>query len=316
MKNLNNKLAIFLLSGLFFLLSTAGFTQEEEKSGDHDKDKKEHFNEMKGVKIENLGDDSLVVYINKKSWDDFPHDKWPFCKKKNKFNGHWAGVELGWNGWVNDDFDMTYPADQQYLNLNNARSLMVNLNPFEFNLNIAKNHFGLTSGLGFSLHNYYFSNSTLLIKDSMELVAYNIDDQNGKPADMKVNKLFISWLTVPILFEYQTNSKMRMNSFHFTLGVIGGVRLSSYTKQEYYARNTDYFLKDNAGKTVGTFNSGDKPFRTKGQYHLNTFKADLTARAGWSFLNLWATYSLTPMYQKDQGPVLYPWSVGITLVGW
>ena len=316
MKNLNNKLAIFLLSGLFFLLSTAGFTQEEEKSGDHDKDKKEHFNEMKGVKIENLGDDSLVVYINKKNWDDFPHDKWPFCKKKNKFNGHWAGVELGWNGWVNDDFDMTYPADQQYLNLNNARSLMVNLNPFEFNLNIAKNHFGLTSGLGFSLHNYYFSNSTLLIKDSMELVAYNIDDQNGKPADMKVNKLFISWLTVPILFEYQTNSKMRMNSFHFTLGVIGGVRLSSYTKQEYYARNTDYFLKDNAGKTVGTFNSGDKPFRTKGQYHLNTFKADLTARAGWSFLNLWATYSLTPMYQKDQGPVLYPWSVGITLVGW
>ena len=316
MKNLNNKLAIFLLSGLFFLLSTAGFTQEEEKSGDHDKDKKEHFNEMKGVKIENLGDDSLVVYINKKSWDDFPHDKWPFCKKKNKFNGHWAGVELGWNGWVNDNFDMTYPADQQYLNLNNARSLMVNLNPFEFNLNIAKNHFGLTSGLGFSLHNYYFSNSTLLIKDSMELVAYNIDDQNGKPADMKVNKLFVSWLTVPILFEYQTNSKMRMNSFHFALGVIGGVRLSSYTKQEYYARNTDYFLKDNAGKTVGTFNSGDKPFRTKGQYHLNTFKADLTARVGWSFLNLWATYALTPMYQKDQGPVLYPWSVGITLVGW
>ena len=316
MKNLNNKLAIFLLSGLFLLINTAGITQEEEKSGDHDKDKKEHFNEMKGVKIENLGDDSLVVYINKKNWDDFPHDKWPFCKKKNKFNGHWAGIELGWNGWVNDDFDMTYPADQQYLNLNNARSLMVNLNPFEFNLNIAKNHFGLTSGLGFSLHNYYFSNSTLLIKDSMELVAYNIDDQNGKPADMKVNKLFISWLTVPILFEYQTNSKMRMNSFHFTLGVIGGVRLSSYTKQEYYARNTDYFLKDNAGKTVGTFNSGDKPFRTRGQYHLNTFKADLTARAGWSFLNLWATYSLTPMYQKDQGPVLYPWTVGITLIGW
>ena len=314
MKKLNSILGIFLVTGIILLFNNPGFAQEEERTGDNDKH--EHYKEMKGVKIENVGDDSLVVYINKKNWDHFPHHKMPFCCKKNKFNGHWAGIELGWNGWVNEDFNMTYPADQQYLNLNNARSLMVNLNPFEFNLNIARNHFGLTSGLGFSLHNYYFSNSTMMIKDSMELVAYNIVDQNGKPADMEVNKLFISWLTVPILFEYQTNSKMRMNSFHFTLGVIGGVRLSSYTKQEYYARNTDYFLEDNNGKTVGTFNSGEKPFRTKGQYHLNTFKADLTARAGWSFLNLWATYSLTPMYQKDQGPVLYPWTVGITLIGW
>lgn len=314
MKNLNKILGILLVSGIILLFSGTGYAQEEEKSGGHDG--KEHQKEMKGLKIENLGDDSVVVYINKKRWEDFPRHKMPFCCKKNKFNGHWAGVELGWNGWVNEDFNMTYPADQQYLNLNNARSLMVNLNPFEFNLNLVKNHFGLTSGLGFSLHNYYFSNSTMLIKDSMELVSYNIVDQNGKSADMRVNKLFVSWLTVPVLFEYQTNSRMRMNSFHFAVGVIGGVRLASYTKQEYYARNTDYYLKDDKGATVGMFNSGEKPFRTKGQYHLNTFKADLTARVGWSFLNLWATYSLTPMYQKDQGPVLYPWSVGITLVGW
>ena len=311
---MQSMLGLFLVLGIILLITNKGFTQEEGK--DDDAGKKENHKEMKGVRIENAGDDSLVVYINKKSWEGFPGHHMPFCCKKNKFNGHWAGIELGWNGWVNDDFTMTYPADQQYLNLNNARSLMVNLNPFEFNLNLAKNHFGLTSGLGFELHNYYFSNSTLLIKDSMDLVAYNIVDQSGKPADMKVNKMFISWLTVPVLFEYQTNSKMRMNSFHFTVGVIGGVRLASYTKQEYYARNTDYYLKDDNGKLVGMFNSGDKPYRTKGQYHLNTFKADLTARAGWSFLNLWATYSLTPMYQKDQGPVLYPWSVGITLIGW
>ena len=311
---MKSTLGLFLAMGIILLFNNNGFTQEEGK--DDDAGKKETRREMKGVRIENAGDDSLVVYINKKNWEGFPGHHMLFCCKKNKFNGHWAGIELGWNGWVNDNFDMTYPAGQQYLNLNNARSLMVNLNRFEFNLNLAKNHLGVTSGLGFELHNYYFSNSTFLVKDSMELVAYNIVDQSGKPADMKVNKMFISWLTVPVLFEYQTNSKMRMNSFHFAVGVIGGVRLASYTKQEYYARNTDYYLKDDDGKLVGMFNSGDKPYRTKGQYHLNTFKADLTARAGWSFLNLWATYSLTPMYQKDQGPVLYPWSVGITLIGW
>jgi len=314
MKRLSSVFGIILITGIILFFNNSGFAQEEEKS--NDKDKEWHSREMKGMKIEKMGDDSVVVYINKKSWNHFPMKHTPFGCKKGKYNGHWAGVELGWNGYVNEDFNMTYPANEQYLNLNNARSLMVNLNPFEFNFNLVKNHFGITSGLGFSLNNYYFSNSTLLIQDSLKLVAYNIVDQNGKPADMKVNKLFVSWLTVPVLFEYQTNSKMRMNSFHVSLGVIGGVRLTSYTKQEYYARNTNYFLKDDNGKTVGMFSSGDDAFRDKGQFHLNTFKADLTARIGWSFLNLWTTYSLTPMYQKDQGPVLHPWTVGLTLVGW
>ena len=121
---------------------------------------------------------------------------------------------------------------------------------------------------------------------------------------------------MPILFEYQTNPRTRLNSFHVSLGVIGGVRLCTYTKQQYYSRNTNYFLKDDDGSTFALFNSGEKASLDKGQYHLNTFKAEATARIGWSFLNLFATYSLTPMYQKNQGPVLYPWTVGITLIGW
>lgn len=314
MNKLNSSCGLFLVTGFFLLFNNPGFAQEEEKN--NDKDKGWHSKEMNGMKIEKKGDDSVVVYINKKNWDHFPMHNMPFCCKKGKYNGHWAGIELGWNGYVNEDFNMTYPANQQYLNLNNARSLMVNLNPFEFNFNLARNHFGITSGLGFSLNNYYFSNSTMLVKDSMKLVAYNIVDQKGNPADMKVNKLFVGWFNVPVLFEYQTNSKMRMNSFHVSLGVIGGVRLCSYTKQTYYARNTEYFLEDESGKIIGTFNSEENPFRVKGQFHLNTFKAEATARIGWSFLNLWTTYSLTPMYQKDQGPVLHPWTVGITLIGW
>jgi len=60
----------------------------------------------------------------------------------------------------------------------------------------------------------------------------------------------------------------------------------------------------------------DHPTRTKDQYHLNPFKLDATMRIGWSFLNFYATYSITPMFQKDQGPQLYPWAAGITLLGW
>jgi hypothetical protein len=316
MRKINLIARTLLVVAVMLLFSQLSFSQDEGSAkSEHPKENKEfHMNNMH---IEKHGEDTTVIVVHHHGPDkDMNMKHCPFMCKRNKFNGHWAGIELGWNGYVNSDFNMTFPANEQYLNINSARSMTVNINPFELNLNIAKNHFGLTSGLGLSFNNYYFSNSTLLIHDSTSLVAYKIVDQNGKNADMRVNKLTETWLTLPVLFEYQTNARIRMNSFHVALGVVGGLRICSYTKQSFYSRNTTYFLQDDNGKTVGTVYVDEHPTRTHNQYHLNPFKVDATMRVGWSFLNLFATYSLTPMYQKNQGPELYPWTVGITLLGW
>jgi len=306
MKTLQVVFQIILISGVLMSSGFKGFTQDEHKEEHH----------MKGVKIEKKGDDSVVISINKHDFDHFPMDGGPFCCKKHKFNGHWAGIELGWNGYVNSDFNMDFTSSQQYLNMNVARSMMVNFNPFEINLNLVKNHFGFISGLGFQFNNYYFTQNYQLNEDSSLLLAYKVYDDNGNPVDLKVNKLTVCWLNLPILFEYQTNNKMRVNSFHFTAGVIGGLRIGSYQKQEFDTWNTFYYLKDANSKTVGSFYADKKYIRSKGAYYLNNFKLDATARIGWSFLNFFATYSLTPMFQQNHAPELYPWSVGITLVGW
>jgi hypothetical protein len=194
--------------------------------------------------------------------------------------------------------------------------MTVNINPFELNLNLVKKHFGLTSGLGFSVNNYYFSNSTLLSHDSAALSAYNIIDKSGEAAGMKVNKLTVMWVTLPVLFEFQTNSGVRWNSFHISAGVIGGVRVCSYTKQRFSTRNTTYYLTDNSNNMIGSVDVDERWSRTHNQFYLNPFKLDGTVRIGWSFLNLFATYSITPMFQKNKGPELYPWTMGITLAGW
>jgi hypothetical protein len=270
-----------------------------------------------GVKVEKVGNDSLVIHVKKHDIEKCCQNEFPFSRKKGKYNGHWAGIDFGWNGYVNPDFNMTFPQDQQYLNLRTSRSMMVNLNPFELNLNLVKNHFGLTSGLGFSLNNYYFSNSYMLIPDSLSLVAYKIVDEKGNAADMRVNKLYVGWLTVPVLFEYQTNPKIKANSFHVSLGVIGGIRLEAYQKMEFKnADNMTYYLQDQNGKTVGTLYIDNKCERKHSEFHLNPFKLDATMRVGWSFLNFWTTYSISPMFLNNQGPELYPWTVGITLLGW
>jgi hypothetical protein len=303
-------LAIFVV----LLFASASFAQDEGMDkGDSHKEHKEFM--MKNVKVEHHGQDTTVIIIHH-GRHDMSMGRNPFMCRKGKYNGHWAGIDLGWNGYVNTDFNMNFPSNEKYLDLNTSRSMTVDINPVELNLNIAKNHFGLTSGLGLTFNNYYFSNSTLLVHDSSALVAYRLVDQNGNKADMKVNKLSVIWLTVPVLFEYQTNSDMKWNSFHLTLGVIGGVRICAYTKQQFYSRYTTYYLQDDYGKYISSVYVDNKFTRTHSQYHLNPFKLDATVRVGWSFLNFFANYTVTPMFQKNQGPELYPWAVGITLIGW
>ncbi len=130
------------LSGILLFVVNISFAQEEEKTEHKTECKDHHGFGMKGMKIENKGNDSVIVYINKNemNWGHCPM-KHPFWCRKGKYNGHWAGVELGWNGYVNSDFNMDFDKTP-YMNMNVARSMMVNLNPFELNLNLAFNQAG------------------------------------------------------------------------------------------------------------------------------------------------------------------------------
>jgi hypothetical protein len=248
--------------------------------------------------------------------NDFNMDEFPFCKHKSKYNGHWAGIELGVSGYATPQFDMNFSRAYPFMNMNTARSLTVNINPFELNVNLCHNHFGFTTGLGLQISNYYFTNDYVMLKDSAELVAYKVQDSQGNLVSMKVNKMVVSTVTLPLLFEYQTNHYRRLNSFHITLGVIAGLRIGSYTKQVYNDKDESYFLVDANGDKIATFDVEHYTVRDRGAYHLNPFRLDAAFRIGWSHLNIFSTYSVTKMFQKNQGPELYPFTVGITLLGW
>ena len=101
---------------------------------------------------------------------------------------------------------------------------------------------------------------------------------------------------LPLLLEYQTNSHHRANSFHIGIGVIGGIRLGSHTKQEY--------------TTTG---GGKQKQKIKDSFHLQPFILDATARIGWGPINLFATYSLISMFRQDRGPELRPFTLGLIL---
>ena len=263
------------------------------------------------------GDDSVRVIVGDRQLtvDDDGNVKFSRCKMP-KFNGHWAGFDMGINGYLNTDFNQSFPKEYEYLDLRMTKSIAVYINFFEQNIAFSKNQkWGMVTGLGLEWHNYRFSRDTRLITDSSYLVG--LIDQD---ISIRKNKLVTLHLNVPVLFEFQTNSRHKKNSFHVSTGMVIGARLSSHTKKYYNELNKDFYVEKFNPVTDQYEYAGDitSPGYSKAKefddFFLQPFKFDATVRIGWGFINLFATYSVNEMFKKDKGPELYPWTIGITLV--
>lgn len=290
---------------------------------DDSEDWNEPYQDSTKVKIGGLnievyeGDDSVKVIVgNRELYVDEDGNVSLSKKKKVKFNGHWAGFDLGLNGYFMPDFKMSFPKETEYMDLRTTKSWAVHINFYEQNIALSKNKkWGMVTGLGLNWNNYRFSMDTRLNADSSELIGY-VD----KGISIRKSKLTSLYFNIPLLFEFQTNSYHKKNSFHFNAGMVMGVRISSHTKKYYDEWNKDfevtrYNTTSDAYETVYTATSPDySKAKDFDDFYMNPFKWDATARIGWGFINLFATYSVNTLFKKDKGPELYPWTVGITLV--
>ena len=247
---------------------------------------------------------------------------WERCKI-NRFNGHWGGFELGINGYVTPDFNTNWGAEYEYLNLRYEKSTAVHLNVYEQNIPLNKNKtIGLITGLGLSWNNYRFSGSTLLTPDSTSLKGYYMQNIDGSTLSHRKTKLTAMYLTIPLIFEMQTNQPRKINRLYFGVGVLANVRLSTHTKIYFNEANKNYKLYDLSTSqtlptTYTTPNSNDRNIvKNHNSFYLQPFKFDATVRFGYGIINLFVNYQLNTMFQKDRGPELYAWTAGITLVGW
>lgn len=214
----------------------------------------------------------------------------PFCTKDN-VKPQWMGLELGFNGYVNSDFGFDPPAGYGFFEPNYGRSFSVGLNIFEYGVPLVKKHMTLVTGLGFEINNYQYRNNYIMLADTSMLTGQIVPG-----ADYKSNKLGISWVRIPILLQFDSKQSKKGNSFHFSMGVIGALKIKSHTKQVWDIDDSRYRVV------------------TRDDFNLNPFKADATVRIGYGYLNLFVNYSLTSMFRKGEGPKLFPVSAGITLL--
>lgn len=210
-------------------------------------------------------------------------------KRKKGFSGNWGGVEIGVNGWLNDNQNFDMPSGYGFLNLKYNRSIGVNLNLIEQSINLYKNRVGLVTGLGFTFNTYQFSRNISLLPAEKNVKALT------DTIDFKRNRLKVTYLTLPLLLEAQAG---KSSQFHISGGMIFGLRIGSHTRQVYEIDGATYRN------------------RVYDDFNLNPFRAEVSARAGWNSINIFANYSLTSLFKSSKDPDLYPFTVGVRLTSW
>ncbi|HEX7584758.1 MAG TPA: outer membrane beta-barrel protein [Prolixibacteraceae bacterium] len=240
--------------------------------------------------------DTAIVRIGKKEVEVINHDRgteihWGKHKDKKvktgKFNGHWEGIEFGFNAFEKADYSMYSPVDKDFMSLNQGKSLEFNFNFYELNISLAKSYIGLVSGMGLSFNNYRFENPYTLRKgpEITEAVPLNTEG-------LSKTKLAVSYLNVPLLLEFQIPVNQNEGRVFVNAGVIGGVKIGSHTK----VKHGDIKDKDRSG------------------FNINSFNYAATARIGYKDISLFGNYSLTPLFKTGKGPDLTPFTIGISFL--
>lgn len=211
--------------------------------------------------------------------------------KSKTVQPHWGGFELGFNQLFSESFNTDMPAGYEFLELNSGKSVAVNLNLFDYGFKIYKHHLQLVTGLGITWNNWRFQNDVYLVPNQ-SLLTGMIDSM-----PMRKSKLTASYVTIPLLLEFNSN-EMERKSFHIAAGVIGGYRIGTHTKRVYIENDKKRKIKD------------------YDDFSLETFRADATVRIGYRGFTLFASYGLMPLFKTSQAPDLKPFTVGLTLINW
>jgi hypothetical protein len=230
-----------------------------------------------------------TIYIVSEGYSDEEEDTEQEDKNRRNELTYWDGVELGINGFLNPDGGTELDQSIDFMDVDYAQSRSLSINFWEQKIRLIHDYVGITTGAGLQWNNYRLKNDYTLssTKDTVEAF---LDDT----ISMRKNKLRTTWLTVPLLLEFNT-SKEQDKNFHLSAGVIGGLRLGTMYKRR--------------------FDSDGESFRakTKNNFNIAPYRLEAAVRVGYGAFNLFATYQLTELFEDENGPELYPFTVGITL---
>lgn len=203
---------------------------------------------------------------------------------------HYEGLDIGVNMLLNASGGTGLAQEDEWLELNTAKSLSIRWNIAEKKIRFYKDYIGLTTGIGVAWNSYTPRKNYEILSNGDSTYA-RIDSTFSYTK----NKLRASYVQVPLLLEFNTSNNPD-RSFHVSAGVVGSVRIGGRYHRKF----------EDEGK--------NQKIKLRGDYNLNTFTADAMVRIGFSNFCVWGSYSLQPLFRSGKGPEVYPVSFGISVL--
>lgn len=275
-KNKNMKRIILLFSILFYgIISTA---QDQENDG----------SDTTRIK---LGKSTLIFVngVDDSKKYDFDMSECDSLDDEDALDGTMY-FDIGMNGYMAPNQSFNLPTSQNLMEVDYAKSRSFGFTLALDNADIIKDRLYISPGIGLTWNNYHFKNN-VNISTSNDSTVFNADTI----LDYDKFKLRATYLQIPIVVGVRLGNLK--NPIGIQAGVVGGLRIGSMVKQKYTFENADYKNK------------------VKDNFNLSPFKVDLIARLTFGDTGIFASYSMTSLFENDKAPELYPFSAGITIGG-
>jgi hypothetical protein len=157
-------------------------------------------------------------------------------------------------------------------------------------------HWSVALGPGIATDHMYFDKMYPGLKDLTSTLYFN--DQSDTTHFKKV-KLATAYAELPIELRYRFNGNTGMK---IALGAKVGALLNAHT------RATE--LQDKADKELNAYVEKESSKR-----FMNKTRLSVSARIGFGHFSVFTNYSITPLFKEGLGPIVKPFTVGLTLSG-
>jgi hypothetical protein len=205
----------------------------------------------------------------------------------NRSNDHFL-FQLGFTSWSGKPDTINTGGFSKSVNLYFMFDFPFKTNP----------HLSMAFGPGIATDQILFQKTYVGIKDATPSIRFTDQSDTNH---FKKTKLATAYLEAPVEFRFSSNPATG-NGFKIAIGVKVGTLLNAHTRNSKFVDKNDAQLNDYVMK------ESSKRF-------FNKNRLSVMGRIGYGHLSLFGSYQVTPLFKDGLGPVVRPFSIGLTLSG-
>ncbi|TKG93545.1 hypothetical protein EYV94_17530 [Puteibacter caeruleilacunae] len=216
---------------------------------------------------------------------------------ETKFKGHLSGVHLGFVDLIETSYSMYSEEDNDFLDPKTPRSTSLSIYPVQFNIGLQRyrNMIGIVTAPGVEFQTLHFDKDRSIVEDEDGILQPITLDYHK---NIK-SKLSISSVSIPVLLEFQIPIGSQQNRLFISGGIVGKCRIDAHTKIK--------FKKNEHTR---------QKLKTTDDFNLKRFNYTYMLRIGYRSFKFFAEYTPENIIKTNQGPIVHPVTVGLTLMSW